>query len=494
VKSFADTAAYFHDIVVNHHSYVIGGNSEREFFRPPDVIAGALSDRTCEACNSYNMLKLTRRLYSWTPDARLFDYYERTHLNHIMAHQRPDDGMFAYFMPLSSGARRTWSTPEESFWCCVGSGMESHAKHGDSIYWDSGADTLFVNLFIPSTVNWSKGGMNLALETNYPFGETVSLLIEEAPAEPRTLALRLPAWCAAPALSLNGAPLAADRSEDGYAHLRRLWRAGDRIRLDLPMTLTAEPAPDDPHTVSYLHGPLVLAGDLGPADAPFDRLAPALAGAEAARTPAALADGFAHYELKDAAPHPVTLKPFFNQYDRRTAVYFPRVTRAEWAEKEKAFVIAQAERAALAARTIDVIHLGEPDSERRHDFRTNHSDVVAFGGKNGRQTWWGVGNYIEFEMAVTPEARFLYALYWGEEVDKNFDFLIDGEVVARETRPGPPAAKFISRAYPLPESPSDGERSVTVRFETKGSDAPVYECRILREQPSQRRAPHLADQ
>src|SRR3546814_3243692 len=103
---------FFRDRVVGHHSYVIGGNSEREHFGPPDRIAPFITERTCEACNSYNMLKLTRHVYGWAPDAALFDYYERVHLNHILAHQHPESGMFAYFMPLSSRARRTWSTPD----------------------------------------------------------------------------------------------------------------------------------------------------------------------------------------------------------------------------------------------------------------------------------------------------------------------------------------------------------------------------------------------
>lgn len=154
----ATTARFFHSTVTQQHSYVIGGNSEREHFGPAGQLQGRLTEATCEACNSYNMLKLTRHLYGWEPDAAYFDGYERTQLNHILAHQRPDTGMFAYFMPLASGARRNFSRPEDSFWCCVGSGMESHAKHADSIYWHD-ADTLYVNLFIASRLDWPERGM-----------------------------------------------------------------------------------------------------------------------------------------------------------------------------------------------------------------------------------------------------------------------------------------------------------------------------------------------
>ena len=159
-------ARFFRDTVARHHSYVIGGNSEQEHFGRPDQLSQAITERTCEHCNSYNMLKLTRHQYGWEPDAALFDFYERVHLNHVLASQDPRTGMFAYFMPLSAGARRTWSTHDDSFWCCVGSGMESHAKHGDSIYWHD-ADTLYVNLFIASALDWE--GMKLELATAFPF-------------------------------------------------------------------------------------------------------------------------------------------------------------------------------------------------------------------------------------------------------------------------------------------------------------------------------------
>jgi DUF1680 family protein len=201
----ADAARFFHKTVAEHHSYVIGGNSEREHFGPPDQIASRITERTCEACNSYNMLKLTRHLYGWQPDAALFDYYERIHLNHLLAHQHPETGMFVYFMPLSAGARRTYSTPEDSFWCCVGSGLETHAKHGESIFWHDD-HALFVNLFIPSTAAWKARGLEVALDTGYPFSERVTLRITKAPKAATAIALRLPGWCDAPTLALNGTP------------------------------------------------------------------------------------------------------------------------------------------------------------------------------------------------------------------------------------------------------------------------------------------------
>jgi DUF1680 family protein len=469
----AAAARFFRDTVVRHHSYVIGGNSDREHFGPPDTIAPFVTERTCEACNSYNMLKLTRHLYGWEPDGALFDYYERVQLNHMLAHQHPGTGMFAYFMPLSAGARRTWSNLETSFWCCFGSGLESHAKHGDSIYWQDDA-TLYVNLFIPSTAEWREGGMKVALATRYPFGEEVTLEVARAPRGPRAIALRLPGWCAAPVLRINGEPVAYERAA-GHARVERRWRAGDRVTLTLPMQLRAEPTPDDPPLIAYLNGPLVLAADLGPAALPFDGPEPALVGAA---EPVAV-DAGAHRFRLDARPSALTLVPFFAQHDRRSAVYFPRFGESEWAVEEARFRAAEKARAALAARTVDVLQLGEQQPEQDHRFATNHSDLLSWGGRAGRQAWWGVGNYIEFSLAVRPGPMTLRALYWGEEVAKNFAILVDGQLVTTERRAVPPVKEFVAVDYPLPPALTEGKSQVTIRFETRGSDAPVYECRML---------------
>jgi len=201
--------------VTECRSYVIGGNSDRENFQEPGSISRYITEQTCESCNTYNMLKLTRRLYELEPAGAYFDYYERAQLNHIMAHQRPDDGMFAYMVPLMSGAAREFSEPFESFWCCVGTGMESHSKHGDSMYWQD-AGNLYVNLFVPSRLDWRERGARIALETRYPYGELITLNIE-AIGRPQqfAIALRVPAWCEDPSLRVYGRDMQAATDEAG---------------------------------------------------------------------------------------------------------------------------------------------------------------------------------------------------------------------------------------------------------------------------------------
>jgi uncharacterized protein len=475
----AAAARFFHSAVLSDHSFVIGGNSEREHFGPPDLVSPLITDRTCEACNTYNMLKLTRHLYAWDGDASRFDYYERAHLNHIMAHQHPRTGMFVYFMPLGAGARRTYSTPEDSFWCCVGSGLESHSKHGDSIFWYDDA-ALYVNLFIPSKLSWRAKRMNLTLNTDYPFSEDIELVIDAPGAAPPAIALRVPGWCSNPKVEFNG-EAARYRRRDGYAILTRSWRKGDVIRLTLPMRLAVEPAPDDPSLLAFVHGPIVLAADLGPAHARWNAPSPALVGDGGAGALEPVDSARHLFRMAAAKPEPLLLSPFFNQYDRRTAVYFPIFTSERWATTVAAYAAEESERRAVEARTVDAIILGEMPSERDHGFTANHSEFISYGGRSGRQAWWGQRNYLEFTLAVGAGPMTLRALYWGEETNKDFDIFVDGVRVANERRSAVPTKRFEATDYPIPVHLTRGKKRITIRFETRGTDAPVYEVRTLSE-------------
>lgn len=478
-QAYADTSSFFYRTVLDHHTYVIGGNSEREHFTPPDVIAAALTDRTCEACNSYNMLKLTRHLWAREPDARYFDEYERTYINHILAHQHPETGMYVYFMPLRSGSRRTYSTLEDSFWCCMGSGMESHAKHGDSAFWQDGGETFFVNLFMPADVHWQNGGMAFSITTDFPYDDRIRLTITEAGRDARTLAVRLPEWSAAPEIHVNGDPIEVSPGP-GYARIQRSWRIGDVVDVHLPMHLRIEPAPDNEQLVTFLHGPLVLAARIEEDSETGGVLAPALVTEDPVSAAVRITDSPATYRLESAAPGPLTLTPFFDQYDNRTAVYLPLFTRAEWIEREQGYREEQAAFRELERRTLDVIYLGEMQPERDHNFRTNQSDVIVNGGRTGRTAWWGQGNFIEFELAVTEGPAVLQAVYWGEETGKDFKIMVEGEVIARERRETTPSRSFVLTQYVIPETLTRGRERIVVRFETVGSDAPVYEVRTLR--------------
>src|SRR5690348_14684329 len=263
---FHDVVQYFYNEVVQARSYVTAGTSNAELWlAPPRRLAAEwkLSTNTAECCCAYNMLKLTRHLYSWNPQASYFDYYERSLLNHRLGTIRPEQGYTQYYLSLTPGVWKTFNTEDQTFWCCTGSGVEEYSKLNDSIYWRD-KDGIYVNLFIPSELNWTERGLQLRQETRYPRSQHINLKISAAPSEKMVLRLRIPGWLqSAPTVRINGRALDSSAAPGSYLTLNRVWKKGDRVEMDLPMQLHVESMPDDPHIQAFLYGPLVLAGDLG---------------------------------------------------------------------------------------------------------------------------------------------------------------------------------------------------------------------------------------
>jgi DUF1680 family protein len=263
---FRDLAGYFYHEVTTARSYVTAGTSNAEaWLSPPGRLSAELklSVNTAECCCAYNMLKLTRQLYSWNPDPRYFDYYERSLLNHRIGTIRPQSGLTQYYLSLSPGAWKTFGTEDQTFWCCTGSGVEEFSKLNDSIYWRD-PEGLYVNLFIASELDWRERGLQLRQETKFPESPETALRVLSAPSGPLTIRVRIPGWLrTAPDVKVNGKALDASAAPGSYLAIRRTWMTGDRIDVSLPMHLHVESMPDDPVVQAFLYGPLVLAGDLG---------------------------------------------------------------------------------------------------------------------------------------------------------------------------------------------------------------------------------------
>ena len=253
---------FFWHTMVEHHTFAPGCSSQKEHFFDTARFSHFLNGYTGETCCTYNMLKLSRHLFCWRADARVADYYERALYNHILGQQDPESGMVCYFLPLLSGAHKVYSTPENSFWCCVGSGFESHAKYAEAIYYHND-ESLFVNLFIPSVVEWKEKGLSLRQETNFPREEKISLSLQTKQPVKATLQLRYPAWSGKPEVRVNGRRVAVRQEAGSYIAIRRTWREGDRVEVTYPMSLRLEPTPDNPQRAAVLYGPVVLAGERG---------------------------------------------------------------------------------------------------------------------------------------------------------------------------------------------------------------------------------------
>ena len=258
-----ETADFFWNTVVNHHAYCTGSNSDKEHFFLPDHQSEHLTGYTGESCNVYNMLKLTRHLFCAKPDVKYADYYEKALFNHILGQQDDKTGMVAYFLPMLGGAHKVYSTPDSSFWCCVGTGFENQAKFGEAIYYKSN-NGLIVNLFIPSVLTWKEKGIVLRQETRFPENGTSSLIIEKADKGATTISVRYPLWAVWGALvKINGSKITLKQKPGSYIELKRNWKAGDRIEITYNMKLHLVPTPDNAQKAAIAFGPIILAGDMG---------------------------------------------------------------------------------------------------------------------------------------------------------------------------------------------------------------------------------------
>jgi hypothetical protein len=257
-------APYFWEAVVRRRTVAIGGNSVREHFNPAHDFSSMVESREGpETCNTYNMLRLTEQLFRGRPAASYADFYERALYNHILSSQHPGHGGFVYFTPMRPRHYRVYSHPSQGFWCCVGSGMESHGKHGRFVYAHSG-DDLYVNLFIASTLDWPERGLRVRQDTAFPDEPRTRLRLTLGRPLRFTLRVRHPGWVdGALQVRVNGRPRVVASQPVSYAAITRLWRDGDRVDVELPMRTRIERLPDGSDYVAILHGPLVLAAETG---------------------------------------------------------------------------------------------------------------------------------------------------------------------------------------------------------------------------------------
>jgi DUF1680 family protein len=261
-------SSFFWDEVVGHHTYVHGGNSHREHFGAPDSLSDRLSDVTSETCNTYNMLKLTRHLFMWTGDIKYADYYERALYNHILASQDHETGMMLYFAALRPGFYKIFNSPESSFWCCTGTGMENHASYNNSIYFHD-KNSLWINLFIPSEINWREKGLIMRQETRFPEQDKILLIFLEAPRKIMPVNIRIPYWAFSGAsVKVNGQKENIEVSPGMYAEIIRKWKKNDTIEVEIPLSLHTKALPDNKNRFAFLYGPVVLAGNFGETDVP----------------------------------------------------------------------------------------------------------------------------------------------------------------------------------------------------------------------------------
>jgi uncharacterized protein len=469
LESDRTIAEFFWSTMVHNHTYVIGGNSNYEYCGQPRRLSDRLSDNTCETCNTYNMLKLTRHLFCWNPIREYADYYERALYNHILASQNPRNGMMCYFLPLRMGARKSFSDEFNTFTCCVGSGMENHSKYAESIYYEADDGGLYVNLFIPSELRWKKNGTTVRMVTRFPESDTVRIAVNAKKPVNFPLYVREPSWVAQQMrFFINGKATSSKIEANGYHALTRTWRNGDIIEFVVPMAIHTESMPDNPDRIAFLYGPIVLAGQLGSTMPDPVYGAPVLVTGN--RTPGAwlkqqIGKPLTFAMLGVGRPFDPILKPLFSTNDQYYSVYFDFFSDKDWQLLQQEYAGEQRRAKEIAEATIDDFRIGEMQPERDHNLRASEKSYVDPAlGRPGREA--RKDNYFDFEMKVVPgENNALLLTYIGDDRDRLFDIRIDSKFLTTVDWLGGNTGRFYDVEYPLPDSLLAGKTKIVVRIE-----------------------------
>ncbi len=508
-KKYIDAGSFFWETVTGKRSLAFGGNSRREFFPSVASCTDFVNDvEGPETCNSYNMLKLTEDLFRMNQQAKYADYYERTMYNHILSTQHPEHGGFVYFTPARPRHYRVYSQPNEAMWCCVGSGMENHGKYSQFIYTHQN-DSLFLNLFVASELNWREKGISLKQETNFPGEEKTTLKITDGAAKFK-LMIRFPSWVKKGALKIlvNGKPVEIDAKPSSYVVVERNWKKGDEVQILLPMHNTIEKMPNVPNYIAIIHGPILLGAKTGTEDlkglvADDGRWAH-IAGGE--RLPVDKAPIIIENSVEDIAGKimpvkdksltfttslnmvnktAIELEPFYQIHDSRYMIYWMWLTESQYKSYLDSLAIVEKERIELQKRTIDFVAPGEQQPEADHQMEKLKSNTGNFQD----EFWRDARNegYFSYNMATNSETGLsLMVRYWGAEWGgRKFEIFIDNEKLVTEDNTGRwNQSQFQEVKYEIPDSMVKDKKQIRVKFQAlPGNTAgAVYYIRLVRNQ------------
>ncbi|MFV0366581.1 MAG: beta-L-arabinofuranosidase domain-containing protein [Mangrovibacterium sp.] len=500
-----DAADFFWHNVVNHRSVCIGGNSVREHFHPIDDYSSMIeSEQGPETCNTYNMLKLTRQLFLSNPNSEYMDYYERALYNHILSTEDPEDGGFVYFTSMRPGHYRIYSQPETSFWCCVGSGLENHTQYGDLIYAHTDHD-LYVNLFIPSVLNWEEKGITLTQETYFPFTEKTTLTINAAQKTKYNLYIRYPKWVNNGTLnaSVNGHIQKVKQNDNSYFCITRTWKDGDQVEITLPMHTTTEQLPDGENYHAFLHGPIVLAASMGTehqgglladdsrgghiaADIkyPLQEMPTLIASTnELANLAKPIAGEPLSFELENVQPasyQHLQLVPFFQLHKTRYAIYFKSATPEEYEAEKEAIAQAEAEKKALEEATIDAVYPGEQQPESDHFIKSEKSNAGVNQGKH----WRDASGWFSYELRYNNQtASHLRIMYFAGDDNRHFTLWVNNSKIADISLSRKEGNGFYTVDYTIPAAILEKAKGkLIVKFEAQPHSVAggIYEVRLMK--------------
>jgi len=481
-KDMTDAAQFFWENVTQKRSVAFGGNSFAEHFNPTEDFSGMLkSNQGPETCNSYNMERLSKALFLDQNKVSYLDFYERTLYNHILSSQHPEKGGFVYFTPIRPNHYRVYSQPETSMWCCVGSGLENHSKYGELIYSHTEKD-VFVNLFIPSVLEWKEKDIYIEQTTKFPYQNSTNLVLKLKKSKTFSMNIRYPEWAEDFEISINGKIQKIEAKPSSYVTLNRKWKSGDQISVTFKTSTHLENLPDGSNWSAFVNGPIVLAAktsnkDLDGLFADDSRMGHVASGkyypldqayemiGDKADYIAKLKDlGNLHFRLDS-----FELQPFFEIHDARYQMYFQNYTKEQYQEKHALLKQQEIEALALEAKTIDKINCGEQQSEVDHRYKGEKSDS----GYDDTKAWRSTKSYISYQLLNKNKAgKYL-------DIICTADFKTDNITILINEKPAP----IISSANKTIRLNVEKIEEVNITIKSNdGSNSPKFhQFRILKE-------------
>lgn len=483
-KRDLNIARNFWKIVVRDHTYAIGGNSYYEYFYEAGKLNDKLADNTTETCNTYNMLKLTQHLFSLQPSARVMDFYEKALYNHILASQHPESGMTTYYVSLRMGGKKHFGDYRHSFTCCMGTGMENHVKYHENIYFQGKDGSLFVNLFIPSELNWKQKGITVLQQTNIPENDRSVITIKGKNPGKFPIRIRNPHWVRNIAIEINGKRINCSTDQYGYLVVNRKWRNGDKITVILPSDVHYEAMPDNPDRRALFVGPVLIAGDFGEKALDPAKNIPVFVTADTdANRWVKRKEGLIFTSEGNTFPDEVTLKPFYAMADEHYTVYWDFFTQHQWAVQQEVYQQERLKQQDIEARTISLFRPGEMQPERDHNLQGSE----MYTGESNMRKWRAArpGGYLSFEMDVHPNVENVLTMtYWGKDNRNSmFHILIDNQIVATEDINKYKENRFYEIEYSIPVELTRGKNRITLVLKEarpNNNIGPFYQARITR--------------
>lgn len=477
-------ALFSWETLVHHHSYANGGNNMGEYLSVPDKLSERLGSNTCETCNTYNMLKLTQHLYEWTNDPQYLDYYERALYNHILSSQHPVEGGVCYFLSLGMGSKKGFGSKHNNFSCCMGSGFENHSKYGGAIYsYVTDKDAININLYIPSILTWKKKGVRLKMETAYPEKGKILLTLEESNAQTYEINLRYPKWATTGVtVRVNGRKQLIETAPGSFIGLNRKWKKGDRIEIDLPMSLYTVAMPDNADRRAVFYGPSLLAGVFGSEQRKMGDV-PVFVNEEKSivdhiqRTDE---NPLRFVTLPEGGAGQISMMPFYQVYDQYQTVYWDVYSPTEWKAVEVGRKAELEHIAELDKRTLDYLVLGEMQPERDHNLDGANTRFGESFLRKYRYTY--ENGWFAFDMKTGGEAtaRLLLTYYGGDTKKYTFQIVIDqwSQPVTLDKQ----TEGFVEHIVDLPEEVMKGKESIRIMFKSDNNNrvTNLYDCRLMK--------------